>query len=154
MKTTPSPYWALVADSGRARIFALSKEPALFHEVQELVSDSQRQTNRELVSDASGRIANVKGGPSSHAMQPRSNAHDLGETAFCSSLVEKLEQAANRNLFEGLVIFADPKTLGRLRQNMSKGLTARITGEVNRDLVAQPVGELERRVRAELGWSD
>lgn len=154
MKTTPSPYWVLVADSGRARIFALSKEPAVFHEVQELVSDSQHQTNRELVSDASGRIANVKGGPSSHAMQSRSSAHDLGEMAFCAGLVEKLEQAVNRSLFESLVIFADPKTLGRLRQMMSKGLTARITGEVNRDLVAQPIDELERRVRAELGWSD
>jgi protein required for attachment to host cells len=44
--------------------------------------------------------------------------------------------------------------LGRLRQHISKGLSARIKSEVNRDLVGLPVNELERRVRAELGSSE
>jgi protein required for attachment to host cells len=151
MKEAKSYYWVLVADSGYARIFALRKEPAEFTEVQELISDSRHQTNRDLVSDASGRIADVRGGPSSHTMQPRSDPHDQAEQAFSARLVKNLEQAANKHLFERLVIIADPKTLGRLRQNMSKNLAARISHEVNRDLVGLPPDELERRVRAEMG---
>jgi len=150
MKDAASPYWVVVADSGCARIFELCQTPPVFSEVQELLSDSRHKTSKELVSDASGRIANVKGGPSSHAMQPRSDAHDLAERAFSSRLVKNLEQAANRNLFESLVVIADPKTLGRLRRGMSKGLAARIRVEVNRDWVGLPLDVLERRIREEL----
>ena len=86
MTEAKSYYWVLVADSGYARIFTLRKEPAEFVEVQELISDSRHQTNRDLVSDASGRIANVKGGPSSHTMQPRSDPHDQAEQALQNEL--------------------------------------------------------------------
>ena len=154
MKKASLICWVVASDGGRARIFSMTREPATFVEVQELVSHSQHQTNRELTSDASGRIANVKGGHSSHAMEPRSNAHDLAEEAFANRLVKKLEQAADKDLFESLVIFADPRTLGHLRQLMSKRLAARIAREVNRDLVGISPDALEQRVRAELGWTD
>jgi len=154
MKKASLTYWVVASDGGHARIFSMTREPATFVEVQELVSDSQHQTNRELTSDASGRIANVKGGPSSHSMEPRSNAHDLAEVAFSNRLVRKLEQAADKSLFESLVILADPRTLGHLRKQMNKRLAARIEKEVNRDLVGMPPDSLEKRVRAELGWSD
>lgn len=152
MKNASSPYWLVVADSGCARFFALSREPAEFREVQKLVSASQHQTSREMMSDASGRVS-VQGRPS-HTMAPRADAHDLAEQAFSNELVAKLEQAANSNAFEHLVVIADPKTLGRLRQHMSKTLSARVAYELNRDLVALPVHALEQRVREELGWSD
>jgi len=154
MTEAKSYYWVLIADSGYARIFSLRKEPPEFTEVQELISDSRHQTNRDLVSDASGRIANVRGGPSSHTMQPRSDPHDQAEKAFTARLVKNLELAANKHLFERLVIFADPRTLGRLRQGMSKSLAAQISHELNRDLAGLSPDELERRVRAELGWPD
>jgi protein required for attachment to host cells len=154
MKNFSSPYWVLVADSGRARIFSLQRKPAGFSEVQELLSDSRHETTTDLMTDASGRTADVKGGPSSHTLQPRSDAHNLAEQAFSSRLVKYLEQAAGKKLFERLVIIADPKTLGRLRRNMSKSLAAHISHEVNRDVVGLPPDELERRVHAELGWPD
>lgn len=154
MKNASSPYWLVVADSGCARFFALSREPAAFRELQDLVSASRHKTSREMMSDSSGRIVNVAGGSSSHSMAPHADAHDLAEQAFSNGLVAHLEQAANRNAFEHLVVFADPKTLGRLRQHMSKTLSARVAHELNRDLVALPVDALEQRVREELGWSD
>ncbi len=154
MKNASSPYWLLVADSGCARFFELRRKPAGLRELQKLVSASRHKTTREMMSDSSGRIVNVAGGSSSHSMAPRTAAHDLAEQDFCTELVEKLEQAASSNTFEHLVVFADPKTLGRLRQHMSKTLSARVVHELNRDLVALPVDALEQRVRAELGWAD
>ena len=154
MREAASPYWVLVADSGYARIFALQKQPAEFREVKELVSDTRHKLTREIMSDSSGRIANVAGGASSHSMQPGSDAHDLAEQNFCSKLIDILEKGAEKNRFEQLFIIADPKTLGRLRQNMSKSLASRVAAEVNRDLASVPPESLEKRVRAELGWSD
>jgi protein required for attachment to host cells len=151
MNNASSKYWVLVADSGKARIIELRRKPAEFHEVQELVSESQHQPSRELMSDASGRSFHVQG-PSSHSKVPRSDAHDRAKHAFSRKLVEKLEQAASMNAFERLAVFADPKTLGRLRQHMSKSLSARVTNELNLDLVGMPLDSLEQRIRTALGW--
>jgi len=154
MKSPPSPYWVLVADGGCARIFQLKKAPAEFQEVKKLVSKTRHQPSREMISDASGRVPAVPGVSSGHVVQPRSDAHDLAEQEFSGKLAETLERAAQKNVFERLVVFADPKTLGRLRPQMSKALSERITKEVNHDLVEMPLDALEKRVRAELGWSD
>lgn len=152
MINASSTYWVLVADSGTARILEMRRKPAEFREVHKLESESRHLSTHDLVSDASGRAFHVQG-PSGHSKQPRSDAHDLAEQAFSRKLVGKLEHAANMNIFEHLVIIADPKTLGRLRRQMKKALTARVTDELNLDLVGIPLNSLEKRVRAKLGWS-
>jgi len=153
MKKTSPLYWVLVADSGTARILRLRQEPPECHQVQTLTSASQHQTTREMVSDAKGRDFHHRGG-AGNTMEPRGDAHDLAEQAFCNSLVETLEHAAGKHEFEHLGIIADPKTLGRLRKQMSKALAARVKLEVHHDLVKLPAQSLAERVRAELGWQD
>lgn len=152
MNNPASKHWVLVADSGQARILELQNRPFKFRQVQELVSASQHQASRDLVSDASGRAFHVKG-PSSHAKQPRSDAHDRAEQQFSLMLVRKLEKAAELGAFDQLLIIADPKTLGRLRRQMSKSLASRVSDELNLDLAGLPLNKLEPRIRAILGWS-
>ena len=146
-------YWVLVADSGNARILQLRREPAECHQVEMLTSPSQHQTTSEMVSDAKGRDFHHKGG-AGNTMQPRGDAHDLGEQAFCASMVDTLEHAANQEKFERLAIIADPRTLGRLRKLMSKHLADRVKLELTRDLVKLPEKSLAERIRSELGWQD
>jgi protein required for attachment to host cells len=43
-----------------------------------------------------------------------------------------------------LVIAADPKTLGQIRQHCHKQLQSRIVGEVAKDLTNQPMEAIER----------
>jgi protein required for attachment to host cells len=152
MNNTSPKYWVLVADGGTAHFIELRRKPAEFHEVQKLVSESQNLPSRELMSDASGRAFHAQG-PSGHSKLPRSDAHELAKEVFSKKLVERLGQAANLRAFEHLAIIADPKTLGRLRQHMSKSLSARVTDELNLDLVGLPLDSLEQRIRAALGWT-
>ena len=151
MNSPTSKQWVLVADSGQARILELQNKPFEFRQVQKLVSESQHQASRDLDSDASGRAFHVQG-PSSHAKQPRSDAHDVAEQQFSLMLVQKLEKAANLGAFDRLLIIADPKTLGRLRRQMSKSLVSRVSDELNLDLAGLPLNELIPRIRATLGW--
>jgi protein required for attachment to host cells len=151
MTNVSSKHWVLVADSGQARILELQNRPYEFRQVQELVSESQHQASRDLVSDASGRAFHNQG-PSSHAIQPRSDAHDRAEQQFSLTLVRKLEKAADLGAFDHLLIIADPKTLGRLRQQMSKSLANRVCDELNLDLAGLPLNKLESRIRTILGW--
>lgn len=142
--------WVLVADGGQARLLEVQNKPFGIHQVQRLVSESQHQASRDLVSDASGRTFNVQG-PSGHSKQPRSDAHDLAEQQFTRMLVQKLEKAANLGAFEQLAIIADPRTLGRLRRQMSKSLAGRVTKELNLDLAGLSLNDLKPRIAAVLG---
>lgn len=153
MKTSLLNYWVLVADSGNARIFELRKTPAEFREAHTLVSDALHKRSSDLVSDGSGRSFNAQG-PAGHSKQQKSDPHELAEQEFSRKLVDKLELAVNMNIFEKLIVFADPKTLGRLRPLMSKPLRKRVTHEVSLDLVGMPLEKLKKRVRAQLGWAD
>jgi len=151
MNVVKKSHWVLVADSGHARIFELSRAPAQFREVKKLVSDSQHLTNRDMVSDTSGSRLRSQG-PASHAMQQRSDPHELAEEAFCRKLAGLLERAERSHAFDHLAIIADPRTLGRIRPNLKKSLSDRVVLELGRDLVDLPVISIEQRVRSELGW--
>ena len=146
-----STHWVLVADSGRARVLELRRKPYEFRQVAELISETQHQASRDLVSDASGRAFHVQG-PGSHAKQPRSDPHDQGEENFTRSLAQKLDKAAHMNRFDHLAVIAEPRTLGRLRNYMSKAVAARVTEELTLDLASLPLNKLEPRVCTALGW--
>ena len=145
-------YWVLVANSGHARILEMQKNPYTFQQVAELVSEAQHLTNKELVSDASGRVYHSQG-PGTHSMKPRSDPHENAEEHFSRSLAQKMEKAAQLHRFDQLLIIADPKTMGRLRQQMHRALSDRVTDEVSLDLVGLPLNRLESRVRGVLGWA-
>jgi protein required for attachment to host cells len=145
-------YWVLVANSGQARILEMQRKPYEFHQVSELVSEAQHLTNKEIVSDASGRVYHTQG-PGTHSMKPRSDPHENAEEQFSRSLAQKMEKAAQLGRFDQLLVIADPKTMGRLRQQMTRSLSGRIADEISLDLVSLPLPQLESRVRDVLGWA-
>lgn len=145
-------YWVLVANSGHARILEMQRKPYQFHQVTELVSESQHLTNKELVSDTSGRVYRAQG-PGTHSMKPRSDPHELAEEQFSRSLTQKVEKAAQLGRFDQLLVVADPKTMGRLRQQMNRAVAGKVTDEVSLDLVGMPLPQLEARLRGVLGWA-
>lgn len=145
-------YWVLVANSGQARILEMQRKPYEFHQVAELVSESQHLTNKDIVSDASGRVYHTQG-PGTHSMNPRSDPHENAEEQFSRSLAQKMEKAAQLGRFDQLLVIADPKTMGRLRQQMNKAVSGRIADEISLDLVGLPLPQLETRVRDVLGWA-
>jgi protein required for attachment to host cells len=143
--------WALLANSGQARLVEMRRKPYEFRQVAELESEAQHLTGKDLVSDASGRVYHTQG-PGTHAMQPRSDPHEQAELQFTRDLAAKLEKAAHLGRFDLLVIVADPKTLGRMRGLLSKALAARVADEISLDLVGLPRNQLEPRLKKLLGW--
>ncbi|MDT8321343.1 MAG: host attachment protein [Xanthomonadales bacterium] len=144
-------HWALVADSGRARVLEIWRSPYEIRLVREFHSKAEHTTSKELASDGSGRAYNVQG-PSTHSKEQRSDPHEQAEQAFCKALVDYLEQALQQNLLENLVVIADPKTLGRLRRAMGRSLQTRVTEELNLDLTGLDLNELAPRLKSVLGW--
>lgn len=147
----PPDTWALVTNGGRARIVALKRHPAEFEEIADWASPTRHSPSRALESDASGRLHRVRG-LGTHVLEPRTSARDQEEQRFIEKLLERLAQAQDAGEFESLVLVADPKSLGRIRDQISNGLRKRVVLELNLDLTRLDSGDLQNRLREALHW--
>ena len=78
----------------------------------------------------------------------RNGSTDLDELAHGAAIAEWLNLQALRGGIGQLVIAADPKTLGQIRQHCHKELENRIVGEVAKDLLNSPVPDIEQALAA------
>lgn len=74
----------------------------------------------------------------------RNGSTDIDELAHGAAIAEWLNTQTLRGGIEQLVIAADPKTLGQIRQHCHKELESRIVGQVAKDLINSPVPDVER----------
>ncbi len=78
----------------------------------------------------------------------RNDSTDIDELAHGAAIAEWLNERALNGELESLVVAADPKTLGQIRQHCHKELRSRIVGEVAKDLTNQPVQAIEQALAA------
>jgi protein required for attachment to host cells len=74
----------------------------------------------------------------------RNGSTDIDELAHGAAIAEWLNKKTLNGEGEPLVIAADPKTLGQIRQHCHQELQSRFVGEVAMDLINQPVEAIER----------
>jgi len=78
----------------------------------------------------------------------RAGSTDLDELAHGAAIAEWLNAQALKGGIESIVIAADPKTLGQIRQHCHKELESRIAGEIAKDLTNSPIPAIEQVLAA------
>ncbi len=78
----------------------------------------------------------------------RSGSTDLDELAHGAAIAEWLNTQALRGGIGQLVIAADSKTLGQIRQRLHKEVESRVVGTVAKDLINQSVEAIARALAA------
>ena len=74
----------------------------------------------------------------------RNGSTQIDELAHGAAIAEWLNGRALHGEVDDVVIVADPKTLGQVRQHCHKELERRIVGELAKDLVNSPVRTIEQ----------
>ena len=74
----------------------------------------------------------------------RNGSTNLDELAHGAAIAEWLNKQTLNGGAESVVIAADPKTLGQIRQHSGQQLQQRIVGELAKDLINSPIAEIER----------
>jgi protein required for attachment to host cells len=74
----------------------------------------------------------------------RGGSADIDELAHGAAIAEWLNRKALRGDLGEVVIVADPRTLGQIRQHCHKELEKRIVGELAKDLVNSPLRTVEQ----------
>jgi protein required for attachment to host cells len=90
-------------------------------------------------AQASGSRQNSAGNP---------DLSQANEDGFSAGIVEHLNKDALEGRIDGLVIIAAPRALGEMRKHYHKGLSAKLLGEIAKDLTGHAVGDVEAAIRA------
>lgn len=138
--------WIIVADQRIARIFRRTgKDLELIGEA----SPARTQRQKGIPNSSMGRVVSFSG--ARHKLEPSAEPGKRDAVNFAHKLSLWLEYAVQNDLFDRLVLIAAPKTLGDLRQHLSKAVQVRITAEVSKELTKLNEKELLEELK-ELVW--
>jgi protein required for attachment to host cells len=103
----------------------------------------------EAVSDLDLELTNFSAGVRHQdPAGQRNGSTDIDELAHGAAIAEWLNTQALRGGIDQVVIAADPKTLGQIRQHCHKELSSRIVGELAKDLTNSPMPDIEQALAA------
>ena len=136
--------WAAVADGGKALILVndgTDQTPAWRVVAKNKI---ENPATRQQGTDKPGRRSGA-GSDQLSAMET-TNWHEFEKAHFVDEFAGRLNRAAERGLFERLILAAPPAVLGRLRPALSARVAACVVAEIGRDLTGHPVGEIEKHI--------
>lgn len=100
--------------------------------------------DRDLRSDAPGRVFGSRGGSERRSAYEEGDFHDRAEAEFTETFAKFVNQQALDDVLKQIVVVAPPRTLGVLRKYLDVEVLDRITAEIPKDLVKHPIAAIER----------
>ena len=138
--------WVVVCDGKKALVLENAGDEKFLNLKTREVYEQPDLKTRELGTDAPGRAFNSVGAGRS-ALEP-TDWHAQEEDRFLCKLADRLDAAVNAGQAQALILIAPPRALGVLRPAYSHALKGAVRAEVDKDLVKQPVAEIEKRLTA------
>lgn len=71
-----------------------------------------------------------------------------GEDGFAAGVAALLNRWAMEGKIDALVVIAAPRALGELRKHYHQALSAKLVGEIAKDLTGHPAREVEKAIAA------
>lgn len=144
----PTATWAVVADRGRARIFAWEGEDvAALAEVESLTCPEGASHPHDLVTDKQGYFKGHSG--SMQTGDPKTDFKHRSAERFAHRIVELLEEGRVRNQFGKLVLVASPMFMGELRSHIKDPLAKLIDREITKDYTTLPARDIADKLAVE-----
>ena len=126
--------WVVVADREKAHIYR--KTPKGIERIADAKTGHAGSHHQEAGS----------GGTVHHGYDVKSEKRHHKDSGFIQKLTEWLESASRENVFDRLILVASPHTLGDIRSSLGKNIQARITAEVDKDLIKLSEKEIEEHL--------
>lgn len=150
--TTPKPL-ILVADGGTARILGVTSSAGkkTLKEKAMLQRESARSPGRALVTDRTGRVFDSGGrtgsGPpvrSRHGAESDYDPHAVEVQRFAKRISRRIDLERRAGRIGALIVIAEPRFLGVLRQVWSGPTQKIVSREVAKDLVRSSDAQILR----------
>lgn len=104
----------------------------------------------KLTEQAAGDVSTDNKGSGGRHFSSSANPADSqqDEDAFAAGVADMLNRKVMGGSIEELVVIAAPRTLGELRKHYHKTLTAKLAGEIAKDLTGHSLADIEKAVSA------
>jgi protein required for attachment to host cells len=136
--------WVIVCDGKKALVLENAGDEKFLNLKTKEVFDHADKATRELGTDAPGRSYSSVGHGRS-AME-QTDWHDQEEERFLHTLAKHVDAQVKAGHVKSIVIVAPPRALGMLRPVYSHDLRKALQAEIDKDLVAMPVHEIEKHL--------
>lgn len=138
-----SVMWILVADSARARLFALADGGREPEEIEDFVNAEGRLGGRGQERDHLPR-SHDRFGAGRHAIEPHTSHEEKAMGEFVRLLGAALERGRVQRRYSDLVLIAPPHMLGVLKAELNKHVRAYVVKEIGKELThadAKTIGD-------------
>ncbi len=136
----------LVAD-GRKMLFLRNEGDATYPNlVVEHAVEQDNPSDGDQKSDHAGRSSSSVGGGQNSMEEV--DFHQQEEDRFAVDTAAVLRQRALANDYESLIVVAPPQTLGAIRKHYHSEVSARLSGELDKDLTGHPIDQIEKALLA------
>ncbi len=140
-----SKIWIVVADEAKARIFSVEKPVDPLVEIKVMSSTEASMLEQDLVSDKPGRGSSGSG-QGKHAVEEKSEHKEQYSIQFAKEVSEFLDKNLHAKAFGKLHLIAAPRFLGLLRKELSKGVDAVISVQLDKDLTMMEPEEIREHL--------
>jgi protein required for attachment to host cells len=138
--------WILIADRGRARVFARNPDEESWSKVQSFDFPEGRLRYGETQSDRPS--LNISQGEGRYAPEPHADFRHTTAAAFSKDLVAYLERARLEKRFDFLWVAAPPLFLGEWRDHVTHTLKPLVRREWGKDLTNVPDSQIQAEVES------
>ena len=126
----------IVADTKRADLYELAEPRAALQAIGTIANEAFGKHERDLGSGPPGRMMGSGGARTS--LQPRHTHKQHATDQFARLLARAVATHGRAPGVDGVVLVAAPRFLAAVKSHLSKTASARVIGEVRRDLVDVP----------------
>lgn len=135
----------VVAESSRARIFAMENPNTPLNELRDMLHPEGRAHMQELTSDLPGRSFDSHG-QGRHSLEVPVDVKEQEAIAFAEQLADFINSKFNGNEMDRLYIAAAPHFLGHLRKKLGDEAKHHIVRQLNKNLVTMDEAEIRRHL--------
>ncbi|MGR8935446.1 MAG: host attachment protein [Gammaproteobacteria bacterium] len=137
--------WVVVADSGRARFFAMETRNAALREFDDMIHSEAKMRAQDEVSDRQGGIAGGHG-EGDHTFEAPTDIKHHDAVVFAQQIGAKLEHGRVNGEYENLILIAAPAFLGVLRQCLNGQVLKMVGQSLDKNLVAQDEASIREHI--------
>ena len=135
----------IVAESSRARIFAMENPRKPLTEIKDMVHPESRAHARDLTADLPGRSFDSRG-QGRHVMEDSLDVKEHQALDFAEQLAGYINTECRNNNLDRLYIAAAPHFLGQLRKKLDTTAKHHIVRQLNKNLVAMDEAEIRKHL--------
>lgn len=138
----PAATWIVTADRAGARIIESRHDGIAV--LEDMSNEEGRLQDAELGTDRPGRFEG--GAKARHGANPTESLHEHIAKAFARNIAEKLRLGRAAGRFDRLMLAAEPRMLGMLREALDAHTAHLVTASVPKDLQHASLDEVAAKL--------